>query len=430
MDEKSAREFLLNDCVVEKSPDELTALIQRSREAVLGRSVPDLEARTRALPPGHDRLISEIEHDRRLPDVVKGRRWSLSEVEIDKLVSMQRYIDTEYADTVADRLDLATVEGRIKFCLTDQFRVRESEIVQMPSAFTFAVKGSGADLRVVDMGSTHDPLSGDRTISFTVGWGRPFVQVMKLRGRYVLKNGYHRAFALRKRGFEYIPCVLLEGDDYADLECTGPPTFFSEDTVFGARPPVFSSFFDPEITSQVKMRSYGKAVVIRPDFTLLEPDSLAAYLRNEVAGAPEQSDDELEYLDVRARREEWNVYKLADGTILKLRVVVTRINRPRVIGAQVVPDISNVMLICNPPRNKKGPPMLSRPGPGELTDAIIDPDMRFTTIKEPVNEYLTTDGKRVLVRLRLYNLASTSKYDAKGDPIYLINAKPVVTVDS
>lgn len=175
------------------------------------------------------------------------------------------------------------------------------------------------------------------------------------------------------------------------------------------------------------MRSYGKVVVIRPDFTVLEPEALERYLSNELYGPPNRASQELVYADVRARREDWNVYALNDGTRLKLRAVVTRVNRPRTPGAQGVPDISNIMLVCNPPRDKKGPPMPNPPKPGELTSSIVERNVGFRTVNEPVNEYVTDDGKRIVLRLRLYSLARTSKFDAKGDPIYLFDARPEIT---
>ncbi len=60
MEEPSARDFLVNDCILEKTPDEVNSLIRRCRDAVLLRGAPNLEARTRELPPEADVFLSEI----------------------------------------------------------------------------------------------------------------------------------------------------------------------------------------------------------------------------------------------------------------------------------------------------------------------------------------------------------------------------------
>src|SRR2546426_5674490 len=53
-------------------------------------------------------------------------------------------------------------------------------------------------------------------VSFLIGAGANYVEVVKIRGRYVLKNGYHRVYSLRAIGFAKIPCALTEGVDFGD----------------------------------------------------------------------------------------------------------------------------------------------------------------------------------------------------------------------
>jgi hypothetical protein len=430
MDEQSARDFLTKDCVTTKSPEEIAALIKACRAAVLRKTVPDLEAKTRELPPEVQRLLSEVKGNERLSKTVKDWKWSFKEVEIDKLICIQRYVDTPYVDGISGKLDVSTAEGRVRFCLTDEFRVRESEILEVPNENLFAIKAAGYDVRVMRSSASFDPKTGDRTVSFTVGWGHPYVQVSKLHGRYILKNGYHRAYALRKKGIEYLPCILLEANSYDDLECAGPPTFFGERSIMGAHPPIFSAFFDPEIAPPSRMTTLVKAIVIRPDTTVLDNEALAGYLSNEQAEAPKSHSDNLEYIEIHPRHEDWNVYRLADGTTLKMRAVLTRVKRLLPNATRGGADISNIILVCNPPKGKKGPPTLSRPSPEELVAAIVDKDVRFKAISEPMNEYITDEGKKMILRLKLYNLAKTSKYDQAGDPLYLFNAKPeLIMVD-
>ena len=71
--------------------------------------------------------------------------------------------------------------------------------------------------------------------------------------------------------------------------------------------------------------------------------------------------------------------------------------------------------------------MMRRPSLEELRRSVVDPDVKFSTINEPLNEYVADDGERVLVRLKLFGLAKTGMFDPKGDPVYLFNARPDVT---
>lgn len=430
MDEDSARDFLTNDSVTNKSPDQIATLIRACRAVVLAKPVADFEAKTSELPSESGGLLDEIKRDDRFPKTVEDWRWSFREVEIDKLICIQRYIDVAYADDLARKLDLSTAEGRVRFCLTDAFRTRESELFEVPREFLYAVKADGYDIRVMRSGASFDPKTGDRTVTMTVGWGHPYVQVAKLKGRYVLKNGYHRAFVLRRLGFDSLPCIMLETNTYNDLECTGPPTFFSERAIMGAHPPVFSGFFDEKISPPTKMRTLEKAIVIRPDTTVLETEAMVDYMSNDPIESKEPRSDNLEYINIRPIHEEWNVYRLPDGTILKLRAALTRVKRLEANATRGAADISNIMLVCNPPRGSKGPPGLKRPTPEELLASIVEKDVKFKVLGEPLNEYVTSEGKRMMLRLKLYNLAKTNRFDPNGDPLYLYNAKPdLIMVD-
>jgi len=40
-----------------------------------------------------------------------------------------------------------------------------------------------------------------------------------------------------------------------------------------------------------------------------------------------------------------------------------------------------------------------------------------------VNEYLTTSGVKILLQLGSINVGKTDKFDANGDPQYLVNAQ-------
>jgi hypothetical protein len=49
--------------------------------------------------------------------------------------------------------------------------------------------------------------------------------------------------------------------------------------------------------------------------------------------------------------------------------------------------------------------------------------MKFKTIRAIVNEYLTTSGIKILLQLARITVGRTSKFDANGDPRYLVNAQ-------
>jgi hypothetical protein len=130
--------------------------------------------------------------------------------------------------------------------------------------------------------------------------------------------------------------------------------------------------------------------------------------------------------DFRIEKEDWNVYKLSDGTILKLRQVLVKVSKPTVIqpgqpNFQVEP--STLLMATLSPTKLKGPPDPGQYTPEELSTFITAGSMKFKTIRAIINEYLTTSGIKIHLQLAQINVGRTSKFDSNGDPRYLVNAQ-------
>lgn len=418
MDEPYTKRFLSRRCTLPEGRTDVGLLIRQGRAAAALRGARDAEAEVLELADGP--ILSRVRGDERIKAVVKGRPWSLAQVEIDGLVSLQKYVNSTYADAIARDLDLGGLDERLSFCLTDAYAPRVSELFEGAGGGVFAIKSGGSDLRVVDSSATREPRTGATKVSFTVGWGHPFVVVAKLKGRYVLNNGYHRAFALRKRGVRHLPCLLVDVESYADLECAGPPALFGPDSILGTLPPRFSAFFDSDISPTVKMRHSSTAVVIRPTVTTLDADAMEGYFSSQEQVRDESPSAGLEYVDVKPTFEDWSVYRLDDGTLLNLRAVVTRARR-RADGTLGEAVVSDPIWVTNPPKGAKGARTPAAHSAEELNAAIVRRDIGFATIREPVNEYVTERGEQILLTLRLVSIAKTSKFDGNGDAIYVFS---------
>ncbi len=70
------------------------------------------------------------------------------------------------------------------------------------------------------------------------------MSVVAYQGIYMIKNGYHRAYALLKGGHKSFPCTLLRTDNYNATGAAGPG-FFSIDVIMSDRSPLLSDFSSP-----------------------------------------------------------------------------------------------------------------------------------------------------------------------------------------
>jgi hypothetical protein len=82
------------------------------------------------------------------------------------------------------------------------------------------------------------------------------VQVVRFRGRYFLKDGYHRSLALLQKGIAKIPVIFEETDK---LEIAGR---FSDEIILGDRPPCLPDYLEDNVSAAVSHLAVHKAITI------------------------------------------------------------------------------------------------------------------------------------------------------------------------
>jgi len=73
--------------------------------------------------------------------------------------------------------------------------------------------------------------------------GSPFFEVARYRGRWFLRDGYHRAYAHLRAGIIHIPTGVGEAKSLAELGAAHP-WFFPEDVLFSSTPSRVTDFLD------------------------------------------------------------------------------------------------------------------------------------------------------------------------------------------
>jgi hypothetical protein len=81
---------------------------------------------------------------------------------------------------------------------------------------------------------------------FVLHGGSPFFEVAEFRGRWFLRDGYHRAYRLLRAGIVNFPAVIIRARTIAEL---GPvqPWFFNEEILFDSQPPRVIDFLDDNL---------------------------------------------------------------------------------------------------------------------------------------------------------------------------------------
>jgi hypothetical protein len=89
--------------------------------------------------------------------------------------------------------------------------------------------------------------------------GSTFVQVAHYKGRFFLRDGYHRAVSLLRAGITTIPCILIEAHSFEEIGAE-PKVMFGYETLFGDRPPMLSDFFNESVSVDVLQPAIRKVV--------------------------------------------------------------------------------------------------------------------------------------------------------------------------
>lgn len=99
--------------------------------------------------------------------------------------------------------------------------------------------------------------TGENTVEFTLGSNANLMLVREWGGRFVLAQGYHRAWMLRSKGVEMIPAVVARIPKPHDL---APPNLLPH--IVSARPPTIDDFLDDAVSVDAEVRSTMTSVKI------------------------------------------------------------------------------------------------------------------------------------------------------------------------
>ncbi len=132
------------------------------------------------------------------------------------------------------------------------------------------VSAPGPNLRVQGMSLEGSP-DGRTRLTVDLTFGSPLMQVAEFQGRFLLKNGYHRAVGLLSQEITHVPVLLVHCSDYSQTGATGQG-FFTPQIVQGPKPPLLKHFLS-KFAIEFNATELHKAIRLRPDeFQLAVPE--------------------------------------------------------------------------------------------------------------------------------------------------------------
>jgi hypothetical protein len=171
-------------------------------------------------------------------------------VEIAPLLAHQPFVDLDRVDRAGQALIGAGGDELTRICLPNkQPKPLEQPTVILQQWDSIIIKSRKAHIEAfLPSLATIDQNGYEHTIAgVSLEWSLPFVHVVRLNGRYILRSGYHRVFGAGKRGATYIPCLVRDymggngsGGDAEPLNWLLMPQRLLE----AADPPTLGHFID------------------------------------------------------------------------------------------------------------------------------------------------------------------------------------------
>jgi len=196
-----------------------------------------------------------------------GLDWTLGVVDLRRLLAFQRRLvfDPElqllqipHPNDWPALLSLSFGSAR-----STTYKMKVHEIDGHLSGLTLQSRNPDFQLRPPHNSELHGSLP------LSLFGGSPFFEVAQFRGRWFLRDGYHRAYRLLQAGVHHLPAVVIHARTIDEVGAT-QPWFFREEELFSSRPPRVVDFLEDAVMLSYKRPRLVKTIAIRVEESLEE----------------------------------------------------------------------------------------------------------------------------------------------------------------
>jgi hypothetical protein len=195
---------------------------------------------------------------------VRGLYWSLGVVDLRRLIAFQRrlVLDPEMPPArVPQQEDWAALCG-FAFDGRRSLAHRALRSASFADGCELQLHSANPDLRI----TFTERAAGD-SLPLTLTGGSPFFEVAEFRGRWFLRDGYHRSFQMLRAGVTVGFALIVHARTLEELGAV-EPFFFSEETLFSDRPPMVTDFLEERLVLTYERPRMRKRITVRIEESL------------------------------------------------------------------------------------------------------------------------------------------------------------------
>lgn len=187
-------------------------------------------------------------------EIYRKEGWNINIADLSKVCALQHRVFWDYSveQTAGLAGDDPLSLARVTLPLAIEQRSLAFQIEEQSERWMVASDNPNLQIRGhfsdrVDVGDGRNILA----LGFLVGVEQSYVQVIRHRGRYLLRDGYHRALGLLASGITHAPVLTRE---YPHDEPLGFGSGNVSHQIFlGDRPPLLPDYLDNSVSSEVQL---------------------------------------------------------------------------------------------------------------------------------------------------------------------------------
>ncbi len=231
-----------------------------ARKVVSERPIWALDGNTVTEAPAEaqERLAALRAHPGVGPFVPASARVAL--VRLDRLCAAQPLVYIEHAEERA-RAAMASARRLLDVTLPipqpQQLPVQQSGT---PQQMTWVLSNPNPNLKVLaNAQALQDGLG--QLVGFVIGLQSSLLSVAEYAGRFVLTDGYHRAYGLLAEGVMKAPALIRPCTSVEELGL--PPGMLRQEAWLGPRPALLGDYLDEDVSAEVALPATQRVIVVQ-----------------------------------------------------------------------------------------------------------------------------------------------------------------------
>jgi hypothetical protein len=183
--------------------------------------------------------------------------WTVGVADLTRVCSLQQSVASQQAEDRVSDVDLDDLASIAAVTLPPP------STAAIPAQYdeqkkAWIITAPNPNLQIT--GAVNGASESGPVFGFSVAILPSFLQLARHHGRYVLRDGYHRAFGLLARGITRAPAFVR---DFGVSPLGTAAGLFGTDVYLGDRPPLLRDFLDDEVAADVDVPAVQRMIVVQ-----------------------------------------------------------------------------------------------------------------------------------------------------------------------